>query len=70
MYLSDMNLAGLAALAFLVLFLPSTGLIHRRARAIALRSLERDRQRDLEKLIVEEASRILAENEHKTYEQR
>lgn len=65
MHISDLNLAGLATLAFLILFLPSTGLIHRRARAIALRSLERERQRELDKLIVEEAGRILAADKHK-----
>jgi hypothetical protein len=56
----DVNLAGLAMLAFLILFLPGTGLIHRRARALAIRSKEREQKRALEALLLEEAMRALA----------
>ena len=60
MHIADLNLAGLATLAFLVLFLPSTGLIHRRARAIAARRSQADQRRQLERLIVEEAVKVTA----------
>lgn len=68
MHITDINLAGLATIAFLVLFLPSTGLIHRRAQAIAKRARERDQQRELEKLVVEQAEQVIHEQERERCE--
>jgi flagellar biosynthesis/type III secretory pathway M-ring protein FliF/YscJ len=57
----DYNLAGLATIAFLVLFLPSTGLIHRRARALATRAKQQADSRELRELLQAEAYRVLDE---------
>jgi hypothetical protein len=61
--MNDVNLAGLATLAFLILFLPSTGLIHRRARALATRRDRENHERHLNRLLVEEAAAALVEME-------
>jgi flagellar biosynthesis/type III secretory pathway M-ring protein FliF/YscJ len=57
----DYNLAGLALIAFLVLFLPCTGLIHRRARARAARAQQQADSRELRELLHAEAYRVLDE---------
>lgn len=58
---SDLNLAGLATIAFLALFLPSTGLIHRRARRVAARSIDQEQRRQLEAIVLEEAMKLCRE---------
>jgi len=63
MHVSDYNLAGAALAAFLVLFFPSTGLIHRRARKMAVRAIAREQARQLEALVLEEATKICAAEE-------
>lgn len=53
---TDINLAGLGVISFLVLFFPVVGLIHRRRYRLA-------EHRAVQKLIHEEATRIVAETE-------
>lgn len=59
-HFSDLNLAGLATLALLVLFFPCTGLIHRRARAVAARAIDREQKRQLQALLLAEAMRVVS----------
>lgn len=61
MHLSDMNLAGLAVIAFLALFFPSSGMIHRRARRIAITRQQRTEALRLQELIIAEASRLVSD---------
>ena len=61
MHLSDMNLAGFAVIAFLALFFPSSGMIHRRARRIATARQQRTEALRLRELIVEEAARLVSD---------
>lgn len=63
MHIADLNLAGLATIAALALFFPGIGLIEHRRRAVASRQSAQVQKRQLERLVLEEASRIVEERE-------
>jgi F0F1-type ATP synthase membrane subunit b/b' len=66
--MTDINLAGLGLLSFLALFFPSTGLFHRRMRKVMERRAEAERRAAMQRLVYEEAERVVAETE-KQYQQ-
>jgi hypothetical protein len=68
MHVSDLNLAGLATLSFLVLFFPGVGLIEHRRRRAADRARGRAQKRELNKLVLEEAIRLLHEQQQRERE--
>ena len=54
--MTDLNLAGIGTLSFLILFFPVIGLFERRRQKVAER-------RAMQKLIMRESERIVAETE-------